>query len=286
MKPSHEWFTEQAPELGSAFSLKITEKLHEEQTPYQRLEIYATQSFGRLMVLDGFIMLSGLDNFIYHEMLAHPALFSHPAPENVVIIGGGDCGTLQETLKHSCVKQVFQIEIDEQVTRAAEKYFPELCKSNNDPRAQFAFEDGIAWIKNAEPGSIDLIIVDSTDPIGPAKGLFQEPFYRACYQALGNRGLLVQQSESPLAHMNTIIAPMHKTMRAADFSDTQTLFFPLPVYPSGWWSATIASKDDKLTFTRGKDAVNTPLTTQYYSADIHKAALIQPPFVKKALANT
>ncbi|VAW80557.1 Spermidine synthase, partial [hydrothermal vent metagenome] len=191
------WFTEICEEHGSAISFRIRQKLHDEKTPYQHIEIYETTDFGNLMVIDGFVMLTSRDNFLYHEMMSHPALFTHPAPKRVVIIGGGDCGTLREVLKHKTVEHVLQVEIDEQVTRLSEQYFPELCKSNNDPRAEFFFGDGIQWIKNAEPGSVDLVIVDSTDPIGPAEGLFTEAFYRDCYRALSDTGLIVQQSESP-----------------------------------------------------------------------------------------
>lgn len=280
MNLDHEWFTEYAPLIGSAFSLKITRKLHEEQTQYQYLEIYETEHYGRLMVLDGFVMLTQKDNFIYHEMMTHPALFSHPAPNNVAIIGGGDCGTLLEVMKHPGVKQAWQIEIDERVTRNSEKYFPELCAANDDPRARLIFDDGIAWVQNAEPGSLDVVIVDSTDPIGPAEGLFREPFYRACHAALSEGGLLVQQSESPLVHAEKIIYPMRKAMQSAGFADVQTLFFPLPVYPTGWWSATVACKGT-LNFTREKDAAAKQFATRYYNADIHKAAFAQPEFFGK-----
>jgi spermidine synthase len=279
MAQNDNWFTEQVPAIGTGFSLKIKRKLHEEQTPYQKLEMYETETFGYLMVLDGCTMVSTRDNFLYHEMMAHPVLFSHPAPKNVVIIGGGDCGTLREVLKHKVVKNAWQIEIDERVTRMAEQYFPELCESNNDPRAQLVFEDGIAWIENAKPGSIDVIIVDSTDPVGPAEGLFREPFFRACHRALGADGLLVQQSESPLTHCEKIIFPLHKTMRAAGFTDTQTIFYPMPLYPTGWWSATLAGKI-LIRNTREKDARALPFKTDYYTADIHQAAFVQPAFFK------
>ena len=119
MTLDNEWFSEIDESQGSAFSLKVKEKLHELQSPFQRVEVYATESFGNLMVIDGFIMLSDRDNFIYHEMLAHPALFTHPDPRRVLIIGGGDCGTLREVLKHSNVDEVTQVDIDEAVTAAA-----------------------------------------------------------------------------------------------------------------------------------------------------------------------
>jgi spermidine synthase len=140
------WFTEIYTEAGSAFSLKFTRKLHAEQTPFQRIEIFATECFGNLMVIDGCVMLTTRDNFLYHEMMSHVPLFTHQNPEKVVIIGGGDCGTLHEVLKHPSVKEAWQIEIDERVTRLAEEYFPELCASNHDSRANLFFGDGIKWM--------------------------------------------------------------------------------------------------------------------------------------------
>ncbi|WJW75663.1 polyamine aminopropyltransferase [Thiohalobacter sp. IOR34] len=276
------WFTEVCEEGGSAFSLKIKCKLHEEQSDYQRIEIYDTEHFGKLMVIDGFIMLSTLDNFLYHEMMSHPALFSHPDPRRVVIIGGGDCGTLREVLRHPAVEHALQVEIDERVTRLSETYFPELCSANDDPRAEFFFGDGIRWMREAEPGSVDVIIVDSTDPIGPAKGLFTEAFYRDCRQALGEQGLIVQQSESPLYHMD-IIGPMHAAMRAAGFDHTLSLHFPQPVYPSGWWTATLGGKGVDPRQFRSEDAATRSFETRYYNADIHRAALAQPEFMRRAL---
>lgn len=278
---SSEWFTEQAATTGTAFSLKITKKLHEEQSDFQHLEIYETETFGNLMIIDGCTMVSTRDNFFYHEMMSHPALFLHPNPKRVWIIGGGDCGTLREVLKHKGVEQAVQIDIDERVTRLAEIYFSELCESNDDPRADLKFIDGIKWVKDAAPNSVDLIIVDSTDPIGPAEGLFGEEFYRDCIACLSEDGLLVQQSESALLHLNLIIE-MRDAMKNAGFPHQQTLFFPQCLYPSGWWSATIASKAE-LTF-RATDCANKDFETIYYNVDIHNAAMAQPEFFKKAFA--
>ena len=272
------WFTEIDAKNGAAWSLQIKEKLHEKRTAYQLIEIYATTGFGNLMVIDGFVMLPSRDNFLYHEMMSHPALYTHPDPKRVVIIGGGDCGTLREVLKHPGVESVLQVEIDEWVTRLSEQYFPELCESNSDPRAEFYFGDGIQWMKDVEPGGVDLIIVDSTDPIGPAEGLFTEAFYRDCYRALGEHGLIVQQSESPLLHLDSIIKPMHQAMLTAGFEDTATLHFPQPCYPSGWWSATMTGKHDVHIF-RQADAEKAAFKTRYYTSAIHQASLAQPNFM-------
>ena len=280
------WFSEIHPATGSAFSLKLKGTLHEAQSPYQRIAVHATEAFGHLMAIDGYIMLSTRDNFLYHEMMAHPALFTHPEPKRVLIVGGGDCGTLREVLKHPDVETVIQVDIDAEVTRAAERYFPELCVSNHDPRAQLCFEDGIAWVKNAEMGSYDVIIVDSTDPVGPAEGLFAEPFLRDCHRALSADGLLVQQSESPLFHLDGILLPLHRALRAAGFADTHTLHFPQCVYPSGWWTATLARKTGRVSDFREADAAAKPFATEYYNAEIHRAALATPEFMRRALAGS
>lgn len=276
------WFTEIAPEENSAFSLEVKEKLHEEQTPFQKIEIYDTVSFGKLMVIDGCTMLSSRDNFIYHEMISHPALFTHPDPKRVLIIGGGDCGTLREVLKHPGVKQCTQIDIDERVTRLSEKYFPELCQSNDDPRVSLQFEDGIKWVKEADSETVDLIIVDSTDPIGPGAALFTEEFFGHCHRILSKDGLLIQQSESPLLYLS-IIKKMRETMGKVGFSETHTLLFPLCIYPSGWWSATLSGKNRIPPF-RKDDVINKAFPTDYYNVDIHQAALATPEFMRRELA--
>ncbi|WP_058554352.1 polyamine aminopropyltransferase [Thiohalocapsa sp. ML1] len=276
------WFTEVAEVAGSAFSLRCRRKLHEERSDYQTIEVYETEHFGNLMVIDGFTMLSSRENFLYHEMLAHPVLLTHPRPARVCIIGGGDCGTLREVLKHQSVQQVTQIDIDERVTRVAERYFPELTATNADPRATLLFADGIRWIAEAAPASLDVIIIDSTDPVGPAEGLFTADFYRDCRRVLGDGGLLVQQSESPLYHLD-IIAAMHEDLRSAGFGAVRSLFFPQTIYPSGWWSATMACTDAALPDYRRIDAA-AELDTVYYNSDIHAAALAQPEFLRKRLA--
>ncbi len=282
MNLGSDWFTEICKEGGSAFSFKLKEKLHEEKSPFQKIEIWETEGYGTLMTIDGYIMLTDRDNFLYHEMMSHPALFTHPEPKRVVIIGGGDCGTLREVLRHPGVESVVQVDIDERVTRLSEQYFPQLCESNGDPRASLMFDDGIKYMADAAAGGVDLVIVDSTDPIGPAEGLFNEAFYRSCHQALGEHGILVQQSESPLYHMKLLKA-MHGAMRAAGFQQTLALPFPQPVYPSGWWSATLALKGGSPAAFREQDARDKPFATEYYNAEIHRAALAQPEFMRREL---
>ncbi len=277
------WFTEQHDYSGSSIGFRVTQRLHSEQTPFQSIEIYDSTDWGKLMVIDGCMMVTTRDNFFYHEMMSHPALFTHANPKRVVIIGGGDCGTLREVLRHRGVERAIQVEIDERVTRLAETYFPELCASNTDPRAQLLFIDGIKWMAECAPESLDVIIIDSTDPIGPAEGLFNAAFYQSCLKALKPDGILVQQSESPLAHL-PLLQSIRGAMKTAGFGVLRTLCFPQPCYPTGWWSATLARKHGDLASFREGDATNKDFATQYYNLDTHKAALAEPEFLKRAFA--
>lgn len=276
------WYTEEWADQGSAISLKLKTKVHDEQSEYQRIEIYETETFGTLMTLDGLVMVTDRDNFVYHEMMSHPALFIHPKPKNVLIIGGGDCGTLREVLKHSSVERAEQVELDERVTRVSEKFFPELCESNSDKRAVLRFTDGIKWVADAKPGTYDVIIVDSTDPVGPAAGLFSADFYKNCHKALKPNGIVVGQSESPLFHAD-LIKSMHDALRAANFLDIATINFPQCTYPSGWWSATLACKDATLASFREDDVESKSFATRYYNYGVHKAAMALPEFLFKRL---
>jgi spermidine synthase len=269
---SHKWFSEPNLEAGVAASWTIEKLLAHEVTDYQTIDVYQTSHWGNLMVIDGFVMLTSRDNFLYHEMLTHPALFSHGAPGRVIIIGGGDCGTLREVLAHDEVRHCTQVEIDEQVTRLAEKFFPELCERNNDARAELVFDDGLAHVRNLAPGSIDLIIVDSTDPIGPAEGLFGPDFVVDCYRALADGGILVQQSESPLIHQD-LIAGVRANMEKAGFDTIRTLGFPQPCYPSGWWSATQARKGGPLEPVDEARFQASGIATRYFNPGVHTGAL-------------
>ncbi|GAB3737804.1 polyamine aminopropyltransferase [Luteimonas pelagia] len=278
-----DWHYENFDPTGSAIGFRIVRKLDEVQSDFQKIEIFETSDWGNLMLIDGAVMLTTRDNFLYHEMVSHPALFTHPAPRDVVIIGGGDCGTLREVLKHPGVERATQCDIDEQVTRMAEKWFPELCDSNGDKRATLMFDDGVAFMRDCAPSSLDVVVVDSTDPVGPAEGLFNRAFYESCFRALRDDGILVQQSESPLALIE-LIREMRAEMAKAGFAAFATLPFPQPCYPTGWWSCTLARKHGHGFEFREGDAQDKAFGTKYYTAGIHRGALSTPPFVAEALA--
>ncbi len=278
-----DWFLEKFEPAGTAFGLRLGEKLHSERSDFQEIDIYQTDTFGRLMVIDGAVMLTDRDNFLYHEMLTHPALCLHPEPKRVLIIGGGDCGTLREVLRHEVVTDVTQVEIDERVTRLAEEYFPDLCESNSDPRARLLFDDGIAHVRNAADASLDLIIIDSTDPVGPAEGLFNRAFYKDCVRSLAPNGMLVQQTESPLLHMG-LIRSVHDSLKAEGFAETHLLHFPQPVYPSGWWSATLACKQGPRPEPVVERVQALAQNSRYFNAGTLAGALALPNFVRDGLA--
>ena len=278
--PGSGWFTERSSEGGCAFSLRVQELLHSERSDFQTIEVYQTEGFGRLMVLDGCTMLSERDHFIYHEMLVHTALFTHPDPKRVLVVGGGDCGTLREVLRHPEVERVTQVELDPRVTAVSERFFPELCEANDDPRARFVFAEARGWLEQAGPASIDVILVDSTDPVGPGAALVGDAFYRACHRALAPGGLVAQQSESPLLHVE-LMGRMARELRAAGFGPPRASTFPLPIYPSGWWSTMMAARDGALGPFRAAAADDRPFETRYYNAGVHASAAVLPELLRR-----
>lgn len=275
------WIEERLDSDGCSIGYRVHQKLHEEQSDFQLIEIWESTDFGLLMALDGCWMVTGRENFIYHEMLAQPAINSVQTPGQVAIVGGGDCGTLREVLKYPQVKQAVQIEIDERVTRVSEQFFPELCAANDDPRAKLLFEDGLAWMGSCEAESQDLILIDSTDPVGMAAGLVSADFFKACHQALSQGGVLGMQSESPLLHQD-LLSDLRERLTAVGFSQVRHFLFPQPCYPTGWWCVTLAGK--------GATFSDVPLhlgsveiDNRYYNAGIHAASQQLPEFMRQRI---
>lgn len=273
------WHTDyHSPHRGLAF--EVTETLHQESSPYQTIEIVQTPAFGRVMLLDGVLMLTQEDEFVYHEMLAHPALFTHPHPRRVLIVGGGDCGTLSRVLQHPEVEQAVQVELDEMVTRVSRTYFPALTAAAEDPRARLVFSDGIEYLRNcAEP--FDVILIDSTDPVGPAEGLFRAPFFADCRRALNRDGILCLQSESPwIPDLRDVIAEVNRDLRAL-FPIVRAYSAAIQTYQAGLWLFQIASLSyDPLDPETGERIAALGLDTRYYDRETHYGAFALPKFAR------
>lgn len=265
------WVTEyQTPALG--FTCKITETLKVEQTDFQHLAVVNTEQFGKMLLLDGMVMTTDVDEYVYHEMISNIALNSHPAPANVLIIGGGDGGALREVVKHPLVKQATLAEIDERVIMASREFFPQLACSFDDPKSVVVVADGIEYIKQRK-NEFDIIMIDSTEPVGPAVQLFSADFYRECFAALKEDGMLVAQSESPFFNADVIKMAYGGINQV--FPLTKLYLANIPTYPSGLWSFTIGSKQ-----YNPEEVVNQGAgDLKYYNAGVHQAAFKLPGFV-------
>jgi len=271
------WFTEkQTPNLALSCLLKTT--LHREKTKYQDLAVLDTVEYGRMLVLDGCIMTTEKDEFFYHEMITHVPMHTHPRPEQVLVVGGGDGGTVREVLKHPTVSRVVLAEIDEGVVNAAREYFPTLSQGLSDPRVEIQITDAILYVREHRD-EFDVVIVDSTDPIGPGVGLFTREFYQDVFKVLKDGGLMVAQTESPVNNME-VVQKVYRNLQGV-FPLVRLYLGPVPTYPTGIWSYTLASK--------GPDPVAVPdekflaLETKYYTPEVHRAAFALPPFIRERL---
>lgn len=266
----------------TGLTVGVNRVLFSEETPYQTVEVLETDNWGNLMTIDGMVMFSAKDEFVYHEMLTHVGLFSHPDPKRVLIIGGGDGGTAREVMRHSSVKQVDMVEIDEAVVRASKELFAEVGDWEN-PKLNVVFDDGISFVKDVKE-SYDVIIIDGSDPVGPAEGLFEDDFIKACYNALSENGVLTAQTESPW------VSDYHKSMKKVfsavdDIYEKSMMYLAyIPLYPTGMWSFAFASKGvDPLsaeTLNRAKSGLKQfDAEMKYYNPDVHQASFALPNFV-------
>jgi len=270
----------------TGLTIGVKRLLFSEQTPYQLVEVYETDTWGNLMTIDGMVMLSEKDEFVYHEMLTHVGLFTHPKPERVLIIGGGDGGTAREVARHDQVKRIDMVEIDEAVVRASKEFLPEVG-AFDDSRLQVIHEDGIKFVQNnKEP--YDVIIIDGSDPVGPAEGLFEKDFYTYCYDALTEEGVLTAQTESPW--VPSYYSSIQKVFQALDdlYAVNKMYLAYIPLYPAGMWSMAITSKGPKPlsvdTLNRvqqGLDQFGDDLN--YYNEAVHSGAFALPNFVADIL---
>ena len=271
------WYTEEQTS-SLRFSSKVKETLAVVQTPYQHLAIIDTESFGPMLVLDGMVMTTVADEFVYHEMISHPALFTHPYPRKVAVIGGGDGGAIREVLKHPQVEKAILAEIDEEVIAQSRKYLPEIAGALDDPKVEIQVGDGFAYLREHK-GEFDVVLVDSTEPVGPAAALFSGDFYAAVYAALKPDGIMVAQTESPF-YNQAILVGAYKGMQAV-FPKVRTYLASIPTYPSGLWSFTLASKQyDPVTNQRRPHA---GFNSKYYTPELHRSCFVLPKFVQELL---
>ncbi|AQS58217.1 polyamine aminopropyltransferase [Desulforamulus ferrireducens] len=272
------WYTERGIVPGLGLSVQVTKVLHEEQTEFQHLAIVDTKIFGRMLWLDNIIMTSIKDEFVYHEMISHVALNTHPNPKKVLVIGGGDGGVIREVIKHPSVEKAILVEIDRRVVETSKQYLPEIACGLDDPRVEVLFEDGIKYAQEHK-NEFDIIITDSTDPIGPAVGLFEGSFYKSCYEALKEDGIFVAQTESPY-HDAELIPKIQKNIRSL-YPITKVYLAHIPTYPGGCWTFTMGSKKYD---PEAVDLSNKPtFDTRYYNHEIHKAAFVLPNFVRELI---
>jgi spermidine synthase len=233
------------------------------------------------------VMTTEKDEFHYHEMISHPAMIVHGNAKNVLVIGGGDGGTVRELLRHEGLEKVTMVEIDGEVIEACKKHLPQIAASFDEPRLELIVGDGIEFAANAAPESYDLILVDGSDPVGPAEGLFSVAFYNNCYKALKAGGVLVAQGESPKFNENAF-ADVHHTIKGLfGENNAHVALFYVPTYPTGMWSFQFGLKDGKVDLKKIDAAKVENFVSEkglrYYNADIHTAALALPNFVKDLL---
>ena len=276
------WFSElHTPYVK--FSIQIDKQLHSEQTEFQRIDIFESKEFGRMMVLDGYVMLTEKDEFIYHEMIVHVPMAVHPNPKRVLIIGGGDGGTARELLRYKNVESVDLVEIDERVVNISRKYLPQTACSFDDERLHCYFEDGLKFIRHCN-NEYDLIIVDSTDPFGPGEGLFTKEFYGNCYKALKEDGIMVNQHESPFYDEDAFAMQRAHQRIVKSFRISRVYQAHIPTYPSGHWLFGFASKKYHPVLDFDAKRWNAlGLKTRYYNANLHNASFALPNYVEELM---
>jgi spermidine synthase len=278
---SNLWIEEKFEDfLGLKF--KVEKVLFSGKSEFQTVDVVETKGHGKMLLNDGLIMVTERDEFAYHDMITHVPLFAHPAPKNVLIIGGGDGGTAREVLRHSSVEKCTMVEIDSMVVDACREYIPQTAKDLDHENLTLIIGDGVEFVKNTTE-KFDVIIVDSTDPIGPAQPLFGEAFYQDVYSCLSDDGIVVSQGESSWYAMD-IQQSLLKVLNVV-FPQTYLYSFSNLTYPGGLWSFTFATKKHHPTKGFNTERVeNSGLSFDYYNSALHSAAFALPSFVRKGLS--
>jgi spermidine synthase len=275
------WFFETCPMWpGMALSLEIETILYDEKSLFQHIQVFETKHHGKMLALDGIIQLTESDEFSYQEMLAHIPLFAHPQPETVLVIGGGDGGILREVGRHACVKTMDFCEIDEMVITVSKKFLPDLACGFDDPRVHVFIGDGAAFVRE-KTGVYDVIIVDSSDPIGPGEVLFKQPFYQSLKTALKPGGIIATQGESIFLHKDCVVN-LAKITRDL-FTRQAYACIMVPTYPGGNIGICLGSLGPELTRPAREMPAELQAQLRYYTPRVHEAAFILPHFARVML---
>ena len=279
-----ELYHEITPE-GFGIAIEKDKHLFHDKSPYQTVDVFSSRAFGNVLTLDGLMMVTERDEFFYHEMIVHIPMLTHPNPENILVIGGGDGGTVRELLKYDSVKHIDMVEIDGMVIEVSKKYFPTVSCGLDNKKVSVLVQDAIDFIKDKE-NQYDIVLIDSTDPIGPGEGLFNENFYNNVKRSLKKGGIVVPQTEGPFGQSDN----MKKTYRLLRkvFKYVAPYTGPMPTYPGGYWSWGFCSEDVEVPYTSDKidekRASKIASTCKIYNRELHSAVFKVPNFVKE-LAN-
>lgn len=265
------------------FSMRVENQIASVESEYQRIDILNTVEFGKVLVYDGELMITQKDEFIYHEMITHVPMAVHPNVKNVLVIGGGDGGTIRELTKYDTIENIDMVEIDKMVVRMCQEYFQETACRLDDERVHMHFEEGLRFVR-MKKDEYDLIIVDCADPYGPAEGLFTREFYGNCFKALHDDGILINQHESPYysEHSRTVQKAHQHIQLVFPYSTVYQCH--IPSYPSGHWLFGFASKKyDPIQDLREDYWNGLDMRTRYYNTDLHKGSFYLPTYVKELL---
>lgn len=278
---SEQFYKEITP-AGFGITIKIKEVLFSGQSPFQKVEILDSDSaLGKILTLDELMMTTEGDEQFYHEMISHVPMMHHKNPKTVLVIGGGDGGTVREVLKHSTVEKVVLCEIDGMVIDACKKYLPTIAGELDNPKVEVLVEDAIEYIKNKE-NEFDIVLIDSTDPMGPGEGLFTEEFYTNVKRSLKKGGIVAAQSESPVVNKEEI-KKMYTLLKKV-FPITSTFTSSIPTYPGGYWAWAFCSEEiEPLSYLDEKRCEEITKTCKIYNREYHLARFALPNFLKELL---
>lgn len=276
------WFIEKHTSEVN-FSIRVDKQLASIQSDYQRIDVFESKEFGRFLTLDGYMMLTEKDEFIYHEMIVHIPMAVHPAVKKVLVIGAGDGGVIRELTRYESIESIDMVEIDEKVVEVCKEYLPKTSCSLEDPRVNITYQDGLKYIRSCQD-EYDLIIVDSTDPFGPGEGLFTKEFYGNCYKALKEDGIIVNQHESPFYEEDALAMQRAHKRISGSFNISKVYQAHIPTYPSGHWLFGFASKKYHPIKDLDSDKWNKlSLKTKYYNTKLHVGAFALPNYVEEML---